>query len=101
MRIFVADLRTGTARQVWSGVIEEAAVAWLPDGSLYGTLTERQGTRAGWIIPTDGRPAVRHGLVPFAEATYRIATDGIRGSAAVIDQRTDAWLLTGWDPGEE
>ena len=98
LRIFVADLRTRAVREVWSGVIENAAVAWMPDGTLYGTLTERQGTRAGWTIYTDGRPAVRHGLVPFARATYRITADGTRGSAAVTDERTDAWLLTNWDP---
>jgi hypothetical protein len=73
-------------------------MAWMPDGTLYATLTERQGTRAGWTIYTDGRAPMRHGLVPFARANYRIAADGTRGSAAVTDTRTDAWLLTGWDP---
>ncbi len=97
-RIFVADLRARTTREVWAGVVEDAAVAWMPDGSLYATLTERQGTRAGWSIYTDGRPPVRHGLVPFARATYRIAADGIRGSALVTDLTSDAWLLHDWDP---
>ncbi len=100
LQIHVADLGSGTFRTVWKGVVEDAAVAWMPDGTLYATLTESQGSRAGWTIPTDGRPPVRHGLVPFPRATYRITADGTRGSAAVTDLRTDAWLLTGWDPGE-
>jgi serine/threonine protein kinase len=97
IRIFVADLKSRSVRRVWDGVAENVAVAWMPDGTLYATLTERQGTRAGWTIYTDGRPPVRHGLVPFARATYRITADGTRGSVAVTDTRTDAWLLTGWD----
>ena len=101
LKMFVADLGAGSSREVWAGVVEDAAVAWLPDGSLYGTLTERQGTRAGWTIPTDGRPPARHGLLPFPQATYRITADGTLGSAAVTDTRTDAWLLTNWDPGGE
>ncbi|HSE95761.1 MAG TPA: hypothetical protein VLD61_07695, partial [Methylomirabilota bacterium] len=101
MQIHVADLASGTTRTVWRGVVEQAAVAWMPDGTLYATFTESQGTRAGWTIHTDGRPPVRHGLVPFPIATYRITADGTRGSAAVTDERTDAWLLTGWDPGEK
>lgn len=101
LQIHVADLASGTVRTVWTGVMEDAAVAWMPDGTLYATFTESQGTRAGWTIPTDGRPPVRHGLVPFPQATYRITTDGTRGSAAVTDLRTDAWVLTGWDPGEK
>jgi hypothetical protein len=99
LQIHVADLASGSVRTVWAGVVEEAAAAWMPDGTLYATLTESQGTRAGWTIHTDGRPPVRHGLVPFPQATYRITADGTRGSAAVIDARTDAWLLTGWDQG--
>jgi hypothetical protein len=100
LQIHVADLASGSSRMVWTGVMEEAAVAWMPDGTLYATFTESQGSRAGWTIPTDGRPPVRHGLVPFPRATYRITADGTRGSAGVTDERTDAWLLTGWDPGE-
>ncbi len=97
-KIFIADLKARTSREIWAGVVEDIAVAWLPDGSLYATLTERQGTRAGWTIYTDSRPPVRHGLVPFARATYRIAADGIRGSALVTDLTSDAWLLHDWDP---
>ena len=88
-------------REVYAGVVEDAAVAWMPDGTIYATFTERVGTRAGWTIHTDGRPPIRHGLVPFPLATYRITADGTRGSAAVTDVRTDAWLLTGWDSGEK
>jgi Tol biopolymer transport system component len=101
LQIHVADLASATVRPVWTGVMEEGAVAWMPDGTLYATFTERQGTRAGWTIPTDGRPPVRHGLVPFPRAVYRISADGTRGSAAITDERSDAWLLTGWDPGEK
>ena len=101
VKIFVADLPNAATREVYAGVVEDAAVAWMPDGTLYATFTESQGTRAGWTIPTDGRPPVRHGLVPFPRAVYRITADGTRGSAAVTDERTDAWLLTGWDPGEK
>jgi hypothetical protein len=101
LKILVADLAAGTYRELWAGVVENAAVAWMPDGTLYATPTERQGTRAGWTIYTDGRPPVRHGLLPFARATFRITADGTKASALVTDSRTDAWLLTGWDPGEK
>jgi Tol biopolymer transport system component len=101
LKIYVADLPSATTREVYAGVVEDAAVAWMPDGTIYATFTERVGTRAGWTIHTDGRPPIRHGLVPFPLATYRITADGTRGSAAVTDVRTDAWLLTGWDSGEK
>ena len=98
LEVHLADLAAGTSRPLWAALVEDGSAAWMPDGTLYAMITERQGTRAGYTIFTDGRPAVRHGLVPFARATYRLSADGTRGSALVVDTQTDAWLLTGWDP---
>lgn len=75
-QLWVASLRDGTARQLFSGTFRDTRPAWSPDGRWIACSSDRGGTTDIWLVDAGNASATRLTTGPGAKTSPTWSPDG-------------------------
>ncbi len=68
-------------------------LVWLPDGRILAPLDESANSAGLYVIPSDGGPPVRIGVLPQNFGTFTLSADGSRGVSRASFHDFDVHLI--------